>query len=229
MEREKEKEKSGDRDKFCTSLSLKNSHPVKRGPGRPPKNPTHPSYVPPTGKPKLHQNKVKLKTGRKPGPKKGQIKIKSVTSNTSHSSQQLSPVGDTAVTTNLTAANAKSVKKDKENTQKTENSVSSTFSKGNSKQEVKPSDASSVTKGTTVMSIGPAVDNGIYDFPSDDCDSSKELVSNNLPVRILPSKKYWIPPSFFKPVIDSMVITDVSSSDTIVTVKECSFDSGFFN
>ncbi|CAG5126927.1 unnamed protein product [Candidula unifasciata] len=229
LDRDKEKEKSGDRDKFCTSVNLKTSHlPVKRGPGRPPKNPTHPSYVPPTEKSKLHQNKVKLKTGRKPGPKKGQIRIKSAAASTSHSSQQLSPVGDITATTNSTSTSGKNIKKDKENTVKTENAISSTYSKVNSKQEVKLPDACSAPKSTGVMSVGSAVDNGVYDFPSDDYDSSKEPVSNNLPVRIMPSKKYWIPPSFFKPVIDSLVITDVSTADTLVTVKECSFDSGFF-
>uniref|UniRef100_A0A0B6ZE94 Chromo domain-containing protein n=1 Tax=Arion vulgaris TaxID=1028688 RepID=A0A0B6ZE94_9EUPU len=227
LEREKERDKGV--DKSCTSSNVKTSHlPVKRGPGRPPKNPSHPSYMPPTDKQKLHRNKIKLKMGKKPGSKKAQVKIKSVTSSTSHSSQQIIPPGDLSLlANNHTSTSTKNIKRDKENAVKADNSAN-ILNKNNLKQDIKSSDGIAALKNTSVISVGSAVDNGVYDFPSDDCDSSKEIVSLNLPVRTLPAKKYWIPPGFFKPVIDSVVITDVNSSDLVITVKECAFDTGFF-
>lgn len=232
QDREKERDKGVDREKSCNSSNSKSAAsylPVKRGPGRPPKNPSHPSYMPPIDKQKLQHNKSRLKVGRRPGPKKGQVKVKSDSSSMPHSSQQVTPLGDSTVPVSTPSTSAKSVKKDRENSIKADSIVTMTLNKNNSKQEPRPSNCAAIFKNTTVISGCSAVDNGVYDFPSDDCDSSKELLSNNLPVRTLPAKKYWVPPEFFKPVIDSVVITDVASSEMVVTVRECSFHTGFFN
>ncbi|XP_059152844.1 chromobox protein homolog 8-like [Physella acuta] len=210
-ERDKDQDKGGGRERSSHSSR---STPMKRGPGRPPKNPSHPSYVPPSKKMKLQTSHSKLKAAKKPGPKKRQLKVKP--SSTSQQSNQQTQNSSNTTHTSVDSSN-KTV--EKENISKSENTCSNL--KANSKFENNTSSKPS--------SGAKTVDNGVYDFPSDDCDSNKGSLSNNLPKRGLTGKKYWIPPSFFKAAVDSVVITDVDSSDTMITVRECSFPKGFFN
>ena len=78
-------------------------------------------------------------------------------------------------------------------------------------------------------SLNKSGDNGVYDFPSDDCDSAASMMTSNLPERS-PAvvKSYWVPPESLKAVVDSIVITDVASEDRLVTMRECHYNTGFF-
>ena len=203
-------DKERGRDKASSSRSSSS----KRGPGRPPKNPRPDEGKFSSAKTKLAVKKVKLKCGRKPGPKK--IKIIQKHKSTPKSSQVSSKQED---------AVPKTDPKEKESCKDKESSSSANNSSSKSpKQETKHADTLSTSKPLNRNKLG---DNGIYDFPSDDCDSTKGLVSNNLPERSAVVKNYWVPPDFMKPVVDSIVITDVASSDLMVTVRECSYNKGF--
>ncbi|CAL1548113.1 unnamed protein product [Lymnaea stagnalis] len=220
-DRDKDQDKGGGRDKLghpSTSKSLGSHAPAKRRPGRPPKNPSHPSYVPPSKKLKIQPSHSKLKTVKKTGPKKRQLKVKQ-TSSTSHQNTQQTKNSDSSATNTVAETHSKNNDKEKENTSKSDNSA------GTVKNSAK-CDNNLLIKSTTTGA--KTVDNGVYDFPSDDCDSNKGSLSSNLPKRSAPGKKYWVPMEYFKPVVDSVVITDVDMSSSMITVRECSFDKGFF-
>ncbi|KAK0056001.1 polycomb group protein Pc [Biomphalaria pfeifferi] len=187
-----------------------NSVPVKRGPGRPPKNPSHPSYIPTCKKIKFESSKPKL--GRKPGPKKTAVKVKSSSSAVSQTNRS------TDYTNTITDSNETSTKSSEKENENLSKKDSTTESKVDSIPLIK-----------SVIVGSKTVDNGIYDFPSDDCDSNKGSLSHNMPKNTVPGKKYWVPKGYFKPVVDSVVITDVDTSDKLVTIRECVFEKGFFN
>jgi len=211
---EREKDRSKDRASPTKSSS------VKRGPGRPPKNPEakKPSISSIKLKAKLAAKKVKLKVGRKPGStnKKLLSKLTKPTIKSSHSSSSK----------HEESSSSKSESRDKE--KESSSAGSSSLSSKSPRPESKSSDISSSVKplfpGT--LALG---DHGVYDFPSDDCDSSgKGLVTNNLPERSAIVKNYWVPPERMKSIVDSIVITDVPSAEGTVTVRECSYNTGFF-
>ncbi|KAH9496100.1 hypothetical protein Btru_012741 [Bulinus truncatus] len=213
---DKDQDKGGSKEKSAASGSSKTETvgraPAKRGPGRPPKNPSHPSYIPSCKKIKF-ESKTKLgKVGRKPVAKKLPMKVKS-TSSTVVQSNQLIKSNESVSSNDI---NSKSSDKEKENISKSDNSV-----KTNSKVDI--------SQPVKTASNVKTVDNGVYDFPSDDCDSSKGSISHNMPKSNAAGKKYWVPMGYFKPAVDSVVITDVDTSNKLVTIRECVFDKGFFN
>ena len=159
--------------------------------------------------------KVKLKVGRKPGPKK--IKIIPKHKPSSKSSHSASLKQDESV--------SKTESKDKDGC-KDSSSSSTAAAMKSPKQEVKHADSQSAGKPLGMNKLG---DNGVYDFPSDDCDSTKGLVNSNLPERSAVVKNYWVPPDYMKPVVDSIIITDVAAAELMVTVRECSYNKGFLS
>ncbi|XP_005108393.1 chromobox protein homolog 8 [Aplysia californica] len=217
-EAEHERERDRGKEKGPAGRQAAPAPVVKRGPGRPPKNPRPPGHLPPP-KAKLTANKTKLKVGRKPGPKKAVPKAKPAAKGSQgNSSKTDEPSG-------------KGVAKDKDSGAKDCSSSSSATSGTSSRVPKLENKASedTLSSRTTAPTTGPkSGDHGVYDFPSDDCDSNKGVLASNLPERSAVVKNYWVPPAFLKPVVDSIVVTDVSSSDLMVTVRECSYNNGFF-
>ena len=225
-----EKTKDKDRDKSRSVGKKLSGQPVKRGPGRPPKNPNHPSYIPPSGKSKMQPSKPKTPVGgsKKPAPKKTQLKAKPSKS-ASESRNSSEPISrETKAGSAQSCGNESSGNKEKENVMKTASTADEKSSKGNQKPTSKTADSEekSVNGPQTVKT--PLVDNAIYDFPSDDCESNKGSLNMNMPMGIWQEKKYWVPSSMDKAIIDSIVITDVESGSSMVTVRECAIDKGFF-
>ena len=201
--------------------------PVKRGPGRPPKNPNHPSYIPRPGKSKLQTNKSKtpIAGSKRSAPKKNQLKTKPSKAASRNSSESR----ETKVSSGTAqgSGNEPSSWKEKENISKAASAAGDKPSKGNTKssKSVEGEDKSLID----VQALkSPLVDNAIYDFPSDDCESNKGSLNMNMPMGIWQEKKYWVPSNIDKAVIDSIVITDVDTGSSMVTVRECAIDKGFF-
>ncbi|RUS81080.1 hypothetical protein EGW08_011166 [Elysia chlorotica] len=222
-------QKDKDRDK-SRSGGKKSGQPVKRGPGRPPKNPNHPSYVPPPGKSKIQPSKPKapISGGKKPPPKKTQLKAKpSKSASESRNSSEPASL-ETKSSSTQDCEGESSRNKEKENVVKPSSTADDKPSKGNQKSATKSVDSEDKPSNGPQAVKTPLVDNAIYDFPSDDCESNKGSINMNMPVGIWQKKKYWVPSSMDKAIIDSIVITDVDTGQGMVTVRECAIEKGFF-
>lgn len=70
-------------------------------------------------------------------------------------------------------------------------------------------------------------DSAIYDFQSD-AESQKAYKVPRPPERDVVLKNYWCPPPDLKPVLDAVLITDVTADNNTITVRECSVGPAFF-
>ncbi|GFR69679.1 chromobox protein 8 [Elysia marginata] len=230
-----EKTKDRDRDKAKPAgKKLSSGQPIKRGPGRPPKNPNHPSYVPPAGKSKLQTNnkpKTPITSGKKTATKKSQLKAKPPKSASEPRNSNEPASKETKMGAAHTHGSGNDVGgwREKENVSKGTSATDEKSHKSNQKSSsTKSGETEDRSSNCTQPVKTPLVDNAIYDFPSDDCESNKESLNMNMPVGVWQEKKYWVPSAIDKAIIDRIVITDVQNGDSMVTVRECAIEKGFF-
>ncbi|XP_067673035.1 chromobox protein homolog 8-like [Haliotis asinina] len=195
------KDKSDPRAGPSTSgHSLPPPVPVKRGPGRPPKYPRPPGWVPPKPKPK---HKLKGPPGRRK-PQivvPGKRKVGRPPSAKRLKQQQYA----------LKLAEEAKLK-EKENV-----SGDTGIRNGHSGNNKPNGDAKKIS------------DPSIYNFSDVNSNLQTPAESVKVKEKAVETKSYWSPPSSIKPILDQVCITDVSLRDSItITVRECTSDSGFF-
>lgn len=187
-----------------------------------------PGYVPPPSK----VNKAKLKLDNKPkgtpGRRPGSVNKKGP------KSKKASTTLSKQNSTESSAGNTKTSSKDKDSASSGDVAHKSSGGGGGKADHHHgktngQSAAPGLGKASSISTSGiKTTDSGIYDFQSDDAESHKAFKMARPAEREVPAKVYWSPEPALKAVLDSVVLTDVTSNNTTITVRECTAGPAFF-
>ncbi|XP_074649366.1 uncharacterized protein LOC141904638 [Tubulanus polymorphus] len=89
------------------------------------------------------------------------------------------------------------------------------------------SDTSATDSGADTTKNNPVNGNATSTMTKTKGGSAAGLNNNNIE-ELDDSRIYWSPPANIKPLLDSVSITDVTTNNMTVTIKECTTDWGFF-